>query len=338
MGMALSFFAMGTFDAKIHPWLFSASLLTLSLFAGCLYMVGISYELESIPKSSYSTGSSCLITGYRTGLLYAGAGVLYIAHIESWSVSFQVSALISMVGASIVFMVDEPYNSQETVKVKREALAKHPSLIAGCLQEILIMPFKSFVKGASWQILLAVIILFKVSDHMAKPMEGPFYLEIGFNKADLALAAKTFGFVATVVGAFLAGRLLRDKNPFIAVAVLGLIHTLSEFGCLLHSLVGKSYPLLYLTSGLSNFTGGMVITAFISLLWKSCDKYYATVQYAFLWSLSSITTNLLACSGGFLASLLSWPQFFLTVSCLGVACSLTLLALVLKKPLHASAG
>ncbi len=328
LGMALSFFGMSTYNPALHPWLFSGSLFALSLFAGCFYMVGISYELESIPKSSYSNGSSCLITGYRTGLLYAGAGVLYIAHIASWETSFQTSALISALCACIVFFVREPYNSQETLQVKRKKLSEHTSIIKGFTYEILIMPFQTFIKAGSWQILLAVILLFKVSDHMAKPMEGPFYLELGFDKSDLALAAKTFGFVATVIGAFLAGRLLVNKNPFTAVGVLGLIHTLSEFGCLLHSIVGKSYTLLYLTSGISNFTGGMLITAFISLLWKSCDKYYASLQYAFLWSISSITTNLLAASGGFLAANLSWPTFFLTVSCLGVASSLSLLVIL----------
>src|SRR5262249_12311037 len=154
----------------------------LSLFAGCLYIVGISYELESIPKSSYSTGSSCLITGYRTGLLYAKAGVLYIAHIASWTSSFQLSGMMSLLSACIVFLVREPYNSQETVRVKREAFLQHSSLIKGFLQETVIMPFQTFVRSGRWQLLLAIIVLFKVSDHMAKPMEGPFYLELGFNK------------------------------------------------------------------------------------------------------------------------------------------------------------
>lgn len=330
LSIALSFFGMSFFDPKINPWLFGACICSLSLFAGCLYMVGIAYELESIPSSSYNAGSACLIAGYRTGLLYAGAGVLFVAHIASWSFAFQLSCVISIVAAFIILVIKEPYNSSHTLAAKKTALSKYPSFFKGILYETLLQPCKTFFQSGNWKAIFAVIILFKVGDHMAKPMEGPFYLELGFSKADLALAAKTFGFVATILGAFCAAGLLKDKNPFYAVAILGLVHTCSEFGCLLHSLTGKSYTLLYLTSGISNFTGGMVITAFTALLWKSCDKTYATVQYALLWSLSSFATRLMACCGGFLAANLSWPQFFTTICSVSLLSSLMLLVIVLQ--------
>lgn len=330
LGMALAFFGMSSFDPREHLWLFASCLFVLSLFAGCLYMVGIAYELESIPKSSYSLGSASLTAGYRTGLLYAGAGVLYFAHITSWSSSFQVSACIALIAAIVIGAIKEPYKSAETLAVKRQRLAKYPTTRLGVVHETFVQPFRSFVKAGNWQMLLAVLLLYKVSDHIAKPMEGPFYLEIGFNKKDLAIAAKTFGFVATILGAFLAGSLIKNKNPLYSVAILSLIHTCSECGCLVHSLIGKSCVLLYLTSGISNFTGGMLITALISLLWKSCDKHYATVQYAFLWSVSSIITKLYACSGGILATYLSWPQFFFTICILGIAASCGLLLLAFR--------
>ncbi len=329
-GTALCFFGMSTCNPQENPWLFAGYLLLLALMSGCLYMVGIAYELESIPTNSYSTGSACLITGYRTGLLYAGAGMLYIAHIASWPYAFQLSAGISFVAACAIFLVKEPFRSAETLAVKRQRLSEHTSLFKGYVHETFIEPCRTFLQSGNWQAVVAVILLFKVADHIAKPMEGPFYLELGFNKQDLALAAKTFGFAATILGAFLAGSLLKNRNPLYSVAVLSLIHTCAEFGCLIHSFTGKSYTLLYLTSGVSNFTGGMVITAFISLLWKSCNKHYATVQYAFLWSLSSMATNIMACCGGFLAAHLEWSQFFSYVLALGLTSSLALVVFVLQ--------
>ncbi|MBS0635324.1 MAG: MFS transporter [Verrucomicrobia bacterium] len=330
MGIAFSFFLMATIDAASYTGLFALALFMLSIFAGCLYMVGIAYELESIPTASYSVGSSCLITGYRTGLLFAGAGVLYIAYIASWSSAFLICALLTVLSAIIMLMVQEPYRSYETLEARRNQLKSYPTVFQGIVQETFIQPCRRFLESGQWVQILSVIVLFKMADHMAKPMEGPFYLDLGFDKKDLALAAKTFGFASTIVGAFLAGKFLKGKNPYYAVAILSMIHALSESGCLIHSLIGKSYTLLYVTSGLSNLTGGMLITAFISLLWKSCDTAYAPVQYAFLWSLSAFATNLMACSGGFLAERLSWPGFFCTMLCIGVASSLTLLYIVAK--------
>jgi MFS transporter, PAT family, beta-lactamase induction signal transducer AmpG len=330
LGMGLCFISMSTFSPNEHPLFFATSLLLLSLFAGCLYIVGIAYELESIPTSSYSPGSASLTAGYRTGLLYAGAGVLYIAHLSSWSGAFQVSAAITLAAALLVAIMPEPYKSKETLAIKHKRLAEYPSATKGILHETFVQPFRSFVQAGNWQMLLAVIVLFKVSDHIAKPMEGPFYLELGFNKKDLALAAKTFGFAATIAGAFFSGRLIKNKDPLRSLAILSLIHTTAECGCLIHSFIGKSYGLLYLTSGLGNFTGGMLITAFISLLWKTCDKHYATVQYAFLWSVSSLVTKMMACCGGLLASNFSWSQFFLLVCIMGFTSSGALMLLTLR--------
>ncbi|MCE5294797.1 MAG: MFS transporter [Chlamydiales bacterium] len=329
-GMALSFYAMSAINPKAHPWIFGAALFGIALFAGCLYMTGIAYELESIPTQEYSTGSACIITGFRTGLLYAGAGMLSIAHLTSWSSAYLTNALL-VFGASIAILANkEPYKSNETLLDKKSRLKAHPSFFKGLVSETLIEPCKSFFQLSSWRSVVVVIIMYKACDHMSKPMEGPFYLDLGFNKQDLALAAKTFGFIATVAGAFFAGRILKNKNPFLAVGILSLVHTLTECGCLVHSFVGKSYTLLYLTSGISNFTGGMVVTAFISLLWKFCNKRYAPIQYAFLWSISSLTTNIMACMGGYLAAYCTWQEFFSLTCCIGIACSASLL--LVQKP------
>ncbi len=326
LGMALSFVAMAIFDPAHYPWLFASSLLFLALFAGCLYMVGIAYELESLHSNAYQTGSSLLITGYRIGLLYAGAGILYIAHLISWPMAFLASASCTLIALAIMLVVKEPYKSSETIAIRRARFSTH-----GIFNEIVLAPAKAFFSNSDWKKILAVILLFKLSDHMSKPMEGPFYLELGFTKQDLALAAKVFGFSATVVGAITSAKLLKNKEPFIACAVLGLLHTVSECGCFIHSIVGKSFFMLYTTSLLTNLTGGMAITAFISLLWKSCDKYYAPLQYAFLWSLSSIPTKLASCLGGFLAANMAWPQFFGAVWITGFIAALALLILVSQK-------
>lgn len=330
VGIALCFLALSWIDPKVYPWLFALALVALSLFSGCFYMVGIAYELESIPTGSYSLGSSCLITGYRTGLLYAGAGFLYLAHIASWNFAFQISATIVIIAGLLMLLVKEPYRSKETLSIRNRRLSEHPTLFKGLVYETLVQPCRIFLQSNNWLVLLATILLFKTADHMAKPMEGPFYLELGFDKQDLALAAKSFGFAATIFGAFFAGKVIQNKNPYYAVALLSIVHTLAEFGCLVHSVVGKSYPLLYLTSGVGNFTGGMLITAFISLLWKTCDRNYAPVQYAFLWSISSLATNLMACCGGFLAASTNWTQFFTTICLIGIATSCLLMAVVVR--------
>ena len=67
------------------------------------------------------------------------------------------------------------------------------------------------------------------------------------------------------------------------------------------------------------------MTAFIYMLWKVCDKRYAPVQYALLWSVFSFKGDILACLGGVIAAATSWNTFFFLVALCGLASSLVVL-------------
>jgi MFS transporter, PAT family, beta-lactamase induction signal transducer AmpG len=326
LGMIFSFFGMSLADPQTDLWLFVGSLFSLSAFTGCLYMVGLAYELESIDESKYSMGSASIVAGYRTGLLLAGAGVLYIAQLHSWPAAFMTMAITLLIGCIAILLQPEPYKSQSNLEIKRSQFALYPSLKQGFLHEIILKPCKLFFQRNDWVVILAVLLLFKVGNHMARAVEGPFYLSIGFDKADLALASKTWGFTTTILGALLAGMFLRKKNHKLSIALLGILHACSLLGYWLQALVGKSYFVLYLTVTAGNFTGGMAMTAFTFCLWKTCNKQYAATQYALFWSLFSLNTHLLSCFGGFLAASYSWKTFFFLTSVLGISSSLVLLA------------
>lgn len=322
LGMALSMLVMAAIDPQRHPWLLASSLFTLSSFTGCLYMVGLAYELESIDESKYSVGSASVITGYRVGLLCAGAGSLSLAYLTNWSIAYGAMAALLGIVIAIILMRPEPYQSQNVLAEKRKK--------QGFLKEIIIEPCKSFFQNQDYKAILAIVLLFKAGDHITKAMEGPFYIDIGFDKADLALASKTWGFATTILGTLLAGFILKDRPSLFGVAIVGLVHAFSLLGLWLQALVGKSYLVLYSSVTLSSFTSGMSMTAFIFFLWRICTKQHAAIQYAILYSIFTIKTNLLSCFGGFLAAHNSWSAFFGAVFVMAIFASITIVGLSRK--------
>lgn len=325
VGMMGSFLGMSFVNPLSHPWVLALCLMLLSSFAGCLYIAGLSYELESIDENEYSVGSAFVVTGYRIGLLCAGAGALYLSYLWDWSWMFRAAAFILGLGCLFILWQSEPYKSKEMLETKKKKFAAYPSLIYGFWHEIIMQPCKCFLQRGDWKLILLVILTFKLGDHLVKSMTGPFYLSLGFNKADLALAAKMWGFAATILGTLTAGYYFKGKDPLKASAAMGIIHACS-LGCYYAmSLVGKSFFALYLTVAMENFTGGMAMTVFIFLLWKVCDKRYAPLQYALLWSFFSFKSDILACLGGFLASILSWSSFFLLVFFIGLISAIIVL-------------
>jgi PAT family beta-lactamase induction signal transducer AmpG len=329
-GMIASLLFLSCIDPAANPWGLASSLFLLSTFAGCLYIIGLKVELESVDEARYSIGSACVITGYRTGLLCAGGGALYLAFFYSWSWMFFVLAMLLCLGCIGILLQPEPYKSKASLAAKREQFSQYSSFLKGFWQEIIHQPCREFFQRNNWLTLLLLVVVFKAGDQLAKVMEGPFYLYLGFDKAELAFASKMCGFAATVLGAFVTGLFLKDKDPFLSLGLIGTLHAMSLSGYSLLAIFGKSHFLLYLTTAVSNFTGGMAMAAFIFFLWRICSKKYAAVQYALLWSLFSFKADIIACIGGIIAATCSWDLFFLTVTSIGIASSLLIWYLLLR--------
>jgi MFS transporter, PAT family, beta-lactamase induction signal transducer AmpG len=318
LGMILSLLGMSFINPSDNPWTLAFCLVVLSSFTGCLYIVGLSYELESVSEKDYSVGSAFVVTGYRIGLLCAGAGALYLSYLWDWSWMFRCMSLLLALGCLFILMQPEPHRSKETLEAKRQQFIHYQSFFHGFWHEIIVQPCKCFFQRKDWKLILLIILTFKLGDHLAKSMTGPFYLSLGFNKADLALASKMWGFAATILGALAAGYYFKGKDPLSASVTTGLIHACT-LGCYyVLSLIGKSFSGLYITVALENFTGGMAMTTFIFLLWRVCDKRYAPLQYALLWSFFSFKSDILACVGGLLATFCAWNIFFLLIFTVGL--------------------
>ena len=331
VGMALSIFGLSFVDPCHNIELLVSCLILLSLFSGCLYIVGIAYELESLEEHRYSVGSASVISGYRTGLLCAGGGALYLAHLFGWPSMFMALSALLICGALLVLIHPEPYKSHIVLKTKKAQYSHYPSHLVAFWQETILQPCKAFFSRSDVGMLLTFLVLFKAPDQLFKSMEGPFYIEMGFDKQDLAFASKTCGFAATIAGAFITGLFLRNKDPLRSAAAAGIIHAATLIGYWLQASIEKSYALLYLTSIASDFTGGMAMTSFIFLLWRICDKKFAPVQYVFLWSLFSLKADLLACLGGILATKYSWDYFFFLIILIGLFASVVSWKIVPKK-------
>ena len=318
LGMVLCLLGMSVIDPVRSPWQLALCVGVLSLFTCCLYMAGISYELESLEKERYPMGSAHLISGYRIGLLCAGGGALYLSSIWDWQTTFRCAALLPGFGAILILFLPEPYKSKEVIESKRAQIAQYSSLFSWFWKEIVWMPCKAIFQKCEWQQIFMMLLLFKVGDELSKSMEGPFYLSLGFNKAELAMAAKTWGMVATILGAFCGGMFMKGKGSLATLAKTGCLHASTLYCFPVMALTGKSMAALYLTVAAEHFSAGLLMTAFIAYLWKSCDKNYASMQYTLFWSVVSFKTDVMACLGGLMASYMEWSTFFLVVATLGM--------------------
>src|SRR5690606_11470243 len=133
---------------------------------------------------------------YRIGLIAGGAGALYLADFGSWKAAYLGLAALMALPVAATLLGREPVAPEATVQRRVDFL--------GAFWQ----PFSSFFASNGIALGLALLLfvgLFKFPDQVIGVMAGPFYLDSGYTKADIATVSKLYGIWAGIGGAFLGG-------------------------------------------------------------------------------------------------------------------------------------
>ncbi|WP_161988735.1 MFS transporter, partial [Xanthomonas perforans] len=154
------------------------------------------YRIEIAPDAAQAALAATYTLGYRIGLILGGAGALYMAQYLGWTWAYVGMAALMLVPIATTLLCREPDRPEATV-VRRVD-------VAGAFWQ----PISSFFSSnglALGIVLLLFVGLYKFPDQVIGVMAGPFYLDSGFTKADIATVSKLFGVWMGIVGAFAGG-------------------------------------------------------------------------------------------------------------------------------------
>lgn len=275
------------------------------------------YRVEIAPIDAQAALAATYTLGYRIGLqLCGGALVLYLADFAGWRIGYLSMAVLALIPVVATLLSPEPESSQRIDSEVR------PGFVAAYVK-----PFAEFFRRHGWimgLVLLAFVGLFKMPDQMLS-IAGPFYLDTGFSKSDIATVSKIYGVWMGIGGAFLGGFAVAAMGVRKSLLVAALAVALSNLLFILMSLhPGEIWTFVATISGdnLSQGFAGTVLVAFISGL---VDKHYTATQYALLSSLANLPGKLIGGFSGFIVEASSYTVFFV-VSSVSVIPTLLLLA------------
>ena len=279
------------------------------------------YRIESADADRQAALAAAYQTGYRLAMIWAGAGVLWIAaraevasvgnyDPSAWRTAYLWMAASMGVGVLTVLLSPEP-TSQPLEKAKN---------MQDWLRITLIEPFADFFKRYGWQaaLILALIAVYRISDIVMGVMANPFYVDMGFTKDQVAGVTKVYGVIMTLVGAFIGG-ILSMRLGVMRVLILGAV--LSAVSNLLFAWLGGQGPnvtaLIWVISA-DNLSSGIASAAFIAYLSSLTNIQYSATQYALFSSLMLLLPKFLAGFSGQVVNSVGYPQFFIGTALLGV--------------------
>ncbi len=253
------------------------------------------YRREILPDEELGFGSSVYVTGYRLGMLVAGAGALILADQVPWSDVYMWMAACMV--PAILFTIISPAEKTDLVAPKN-------------MKEAVVGPLKEFFTRPGAIIIILFILLFKVGDLMAANLTTPFILQAGYTKTDIGTVAKGVGMFATIIGGLFGGALMLRIPMKPSLVVFGILQAASTLGFALLTSLPVAWGSLALIIGFENFSAGMGMAAYGAFMAALTDKRFTATQYALLSSVMGITRVILPAPTGYLADAVGWNMFF----------------------------
>jgi len=279
------------------------------------------YRIESASTERQAALAAAYQTGYRLAMIWAGAGVLWVAaraevpglaayQHGAWQTAYLVMAASMLLGVLTVLLSPEP---------ARRAIAPAKNM-GEWLRGALIEPFADFLNryGRQALLILALIAVYRISDVVMGIMANPFYVDMGYTKDEVAAVTKIYGVVMTLVGAFVGG-VLSMRFGVMRVLMLGAV--LSAGTNLLFAALstrGHDVTALIFVISADNLASGIASAAFIAYLSSLTNINYSATQYAIFSSMMLLLPKFLAGYSGVYVDAFGYQSFFLATALLGV--------------------
>ncbi len=279
------------------------------------------FRIESADVDRQAAMAASYQTGYRLAMIWAGAGVLWVAaraqgadvtgyQHGAWHTAYLVMAASMLLGVVTVLFSPEP-----------QRLPLPPAKNAAeWLRGALIEPFADFLGryGGQAALILALIATYRISDVVMGIMANPFYVDMGYSKDEVAAVTKVFGVIMTLVGAFVGG-VLAMRFGVMRVLMLGAVLSAAS-NLLFAGLATRGHDLTGLVFVISadNLASGIASAAFIAYLSSLTNVNYSATQYALFSSMMLLLSKFLAGYSGRYVDSFGYPHFFVATALLGL--------------------
>lgn len=279
--------------------------LTLAVaFAGATLDIAVdAYRIEIAPVEAQGALVATYSLGYRMALIVAGAGALILADQTIWPHVYRAMAACMLIAVAANLMAREP----KVLRIQVQSWSQG-------LREGVVEPFADFFRrfgGRVGLMVLLFILLFKISDQaLVGGIMGPFYLDQGFSKTQIATISKVYGIWVGIGGAFLGGIAVVRWGVERALLVGIILGALSNL--LYLWLIGANGDVGKLTLVISgeNLAQGLLGTTAVAYLSALVNQRYTATQYALFSSLITLPGKVLGFYSGRIVEAVGYAPYF----------------------------
>jgi MFS transporter, PAT family, beta-lactamase induction signal transducer AmpG len=321
--LAAACLALAVSDPRQAPSLLVCAAVLIAFLSASQDIVIDAWRIEIFPERLQGIALAAYIWGYRLALLISGAGAIGLADIVGWRWSLTTMAGLVGAGALVTLAAAEP---------ERRAVLGIAYGLRARLRTAVVEPFRDFWQRPGAGQILAFVMLFKLGEALAHTMATPFYRDMGFDRAQVALATGVPGLVASLLGAAVGGWLVIRIGTGRALVLTGFVQMASMTLYFALAVSGGDTRILLAKIMLENFAEAMADAAFLTYLSALCSSAFTATQYALLSSFAAMGLRTVGGLSGVLAATLGWVPFYALTIFAAVPAMLIMLGLLRRFP------
>jgi PAT family beta-lactamase induction signal transducer AmpG len=299
LGIAAVLLALPFVDVAGVGWMVLLLILCLTTLSATQDIAIDSYSVGLVNREEEGAANGVRASAYRVALVFVGGGMVFLAALLAWNHLFMLAAVVfALLGIS-------------AVAIPRLALPADA-------REHWLHGFLGW--AGTWRVipLVLFVLTYKLGEFAIGPMVKPFWVDYGKSiwpapddlMFQIGLFPTTLGIILSVIGALVGGAFISRYGIFHAVWFLGSLQAISNLGYSFVAWLDLGRFGLYGASMFESLSGGLGTAAFLAFLMNVCQKEHATVQYAFLSSVFSLTGRLIGGVSGLGAERYGYGNYF----------------------------
>lgn len=297
--IALALLALAALDPTAQPRMLFLAVAAVCLASATQDIAIDAYSIGLVRAGEEGPANAVRVAAFRTALLVFGGGVLLLPRFVGWDGTHE--ALAAVAGVFALFALATPRLPLPPAE-RRD--------VRGA--------FRGWQARGGVAAVLGFVLLFRLPDLAMGPMVGPFWVDGGIPREEIALVKSGIGFGATLAGAALGGALVRRLGIGRSLWVAGALALASNLGYAAAALAGGGRAPIYAASVAESLCSGIAAVGFMSFLMRICEREHAAVQYAALTSLGFLAGSLARAFSGVAAEGLGYAGFFAATAALAL--------------------
>ncbi|WP_288420565.1 MFS transporter [uncultured Acinetobacter sp.] len=309
----LSFFPIQALDQPLYLFIFFIALLFMNLTGATQDIATDALAVNLLQHDQQHWGNTFQVVGSRLGFIVGGGAVLWCLDWLSWQPTFLLLAVLVFVNTLPVLLFKEPVHSFHSTN--------EPS------QLNLVKKIKAYLsyfsQNKELRAWLMVLITFKVADGLAGPLLKPLMVDMGLSFTQIGVYITMLGAVAALVGAFIAGWVLKHfsrPTTLISFSILKIM-SLGAYVYLAYAYEQKikiNAWLIYTINALEDAFAAMLLVVMLTLVMHYSRKNYAGTDFTFQVSVMATVSGGLYTLSGVIGDVFGYFHYLIAIVTIAV--------------------